>query len=98
MLGVKAKPAKAGRFASLDPCARIKPRTTMIVAAEPGLAAGHVSTGHGQWRGPFSTQNRGPVSVKIDTPAAARKSSRKLDVVETVRRQGEDAEHALDPS
>ena len=38
----------------------------MIVAAEPGLAAGHVSPDHGRRRGPFSTQNRGPVSVKID--------------------------------
>jgi hypothetical protein len=43
VLGVKAKPAKAGRFASLDPCARIRLRTTMIVAAEPGLAADPVS-------------------------------------------------------
>ena len=39
----------------------------MIVAAEPGLAAGHVSPDHGRRRGPFSTQNRGPVSVKIDS-------------------------------
>ena len=38
----------------------------MIVAAEPGLAAGHVSPDHGRRRGPFSTQIRGPVSVKID--------------------------------
>ena len=38
----------------------------MIVAAEPGLAAGPVSPDHGRRRGPFSTQNRGPVSMKID--------------------------------
>ena len=39
----------------------------MIVAAEPGLAAGPVSPDHGQRRGPVSTQNRGPVSMKIDS-------------------------------
>ena len=40
MLGVKAKPAEAGRYARLDPCARFGPSAAMSFADRPGLAAG----------------------------------------------------------
>jgi hypothetical protein len=53
VLGVKAKPVKAGRFASLDPCARFRPRTAMIAAPEPGLAAARLSHDHDDREVPF---------------------------------------------
>ena len=75
MLGVKAKPAKAGRFASPDPCARIVPSSTMSFADRPGLPAGHVSKAHGKAtryrRGQFWTPIRGHFSAPIDTAATA---------------------------
>jgi len=40
VLGVKAKPADAGRYARLDPCARVGPSAAMSFADRPGLAAG----------------------------------------------------------
>ena len=71
MLGVKAKPAKAGRFASPDPCARIVPSSTMSFADRPGLPAGHVSKAHGKAtryrRGQFWTPIRGHFSAPIDS-------------------------------
>jgi hypothetical protein len=73
VLGVKAKPADAGRFASLDPCARIRPPATVSFADRPGLATGPAqqsSLSQDAKRGQFWTPIPGHFSTPIDTVEA----------------------------